>query len=52
MNITDKIFVVGHLGMVGSSIVRLLKKLGWKSNTSLKDGLKTTYNWYISNLNR
>lgn len=29
MNITDKIFVVGHLGMVGSSIVRLLKKLGY-----------------------
>lgn len=27
-----------------------IKELGWKSNTSLKDGLKTTYNWYISNL--
>ena len=29
MNITDKIFVAGHLGLVGSSIVRLLKKLGY-----------------------
>ena len=31
MNITDKIFVAGHLGMVGSSIVRLLKKLGYNN---------------------
>jgi GDP-L-fucose synthase len=29
MNISDKIFVVGHRGMVGSSIVRLLKRLGY-----------------------
>jgi GDP-L-fucose synthase len=29
MNITDKVFVAGHLGLVGSSIVRLLKKLGY-----------------------
>ena len=28
-----------------------IKELGWKPNTNLKDGLKTTYNWYISNLN-
>ena len=31
MNTTDKIFVAGHLGMVGSSIVRLLKKLGYNN---------------------
>lgn len=29
MNFLDKIFVAGHRGMVGSSIVRLLKKLGY-----------------------
>jgi GDP-L-fucose synthase len=29
MNISDKVFVAGHHGMVGSSIVRLLKKLGY-----------------------
>jgi GDP-L-fucose synthase len=28
-----------------------IKELGWKPNTSLRDGIKTTYNWYISNLN-
>ena len=27
-----------------------IKELGWKPNTSLRDGIKTTYNWYISNL--
>ena len=27
-----------------------IKELGWKPNTNFKDGLKTTYNWYISNL--
>lgn len=27
-----------------------IKELGWNINTCLKDGLKTTYNWYISNL--
>ena len=26
-----------------------ITKLGWKPNTNLQDGLKTTYNWYISN---
>ena len=31
MNTTDKIFVAGHLGLVGSSIVRLLKKLGYNN---------------------
>ena len=28
-----------------------INELGWKPNTSLRDGIKTTYNWYISNLN-
>lgn len=27
-----------------------ITKLGWKPNTNLQNGLKTTYNWYISNL--
>ena len=27
-----------------------INELGWKPNTSLRDGIKTTYNWYISNL--
>ena len=27
-----------------------INQLGWKPNTNLKDGLKNTYNWYISNL--
>ena len=32
----------------GSSLI--FNELGWKPNTSLRDGIKTTYNWYISNL--
>jgi GDP-L-fucose synthase len=30
MKLTDKIFVAGHTGMVGSSIIRKLKELGYK----------------------
>jgi len=29
--------------------VSLLKKLGWQASTSLEDGLKTTYAWFIAN---
>jgi GDP-L-fucose synthase len=29
--------------------VSKLNKLGWKSNTSLKQGLEDTYNWYLNN---
>ena len=25
------------------------KKIGWKSNTSLADGIKKTYDWYLKN---
>lgn len=31
MNITDRIFVAGHNGMVGSAIVRLLRKRGFEN---------------------
>ena len=31
MNIRDKIYVAGHNGMVGSSIFRSLKKLGYSN---------------------
>ena len=31
MKKTDKIFVAGHKGMVGSSILRKLKKYGYKN---------------------
>lgn len=30
--------------------VSKMEKLGWKSNIALSDGLKTTYNWYLNNL--
>ena len=30
MNKTDKIFVAGHNGLVGSSVVKILKKKGYK----------------------
>ena len=50
MNITDKIFVVGHLGMVGSSIVRLLKKLGYTNIlTSPKNELDLTNQQSVNN---
>jgi len=29
-----------------------IKKLGWKSETNLHDGLKQTYNWYLSKLKK
>lgn len=32
-----KIFLAGHRGMVGSSII------------SLKEGIKSTYKWYLNN---
>ena len=28
-----------------------LKKLGWKANTSVPEGFKITYNWYLNNSN-
>ena len=31
MNKTDKIFVAGHNGLVGSSVVKILKKKGYKN---------------------
>jgi len=31
MNKSDKIFIAGHKGMVGSAILRLLKKLGYEN---------------------
>ncbi len=31
MNITDRVFVAGHSGMVGSAIVRLLRKRGFEN---------------------
>ena len=32
MNTKDKIYVAGHTGMVGSAIVRELRKQGYKDN--------------------
>lgn len=55
MNINDKIFVVGHLGMVGSSIVRLLKKLGYiniltASRVELDlTNQQSVNNWFVKN---
>ena len=81
MNFNEKIYVAGHLGMVGSAIVKQLHlkdvvgydgeikfntdmpdgtskklldtskitKLGWKPTISFKDGLHSTYNWFLSN---
>ena len=31
MNINDKIYVAGHNGLVGSALVRLLQKNGYKN---------------------
>ena len=31
MNFSDKIYIAGHNGMVGSAIVRLLKKEGFEN---------------------
>ena len=30
--------------------VSKLKSMGWKPNISLKDGIKSTYEWYLSTL--
>jgi len=50
MNISDKIFVAGHRGMVGSSIVRLLKKLGYTNIlTSTKNELDLTNQQSVNN---
>jgi len=55
MNIDDKIYVAGHLGMVGSSIIRLLKKLGYtnlltvsRSELDLKNQQEVN-NWFSKN---
>ena len=29
-----------------------LKKLGWEYKTSLHDGIKLMYNWYLENINK
>ena len=50
MNISDKIFVAGHRGMVGSSIVRLLKILGYTNIlTSSKSELDLTNQQSVNN---
>ena len=28
----------------------LINSLGWNSSTSLKDGLKKTYSWFLENI--
>ena len=30
---------------------KINKKLKWKSKTRLRDGLKNTFDWYLSNMN-
>lgn len=30
--------------------VKLINKLGWKSNINLEDGIRSTYDWYLDNL--
>jgi len=32
--------------------VSRLEKLGWKAKTTLKDGLQTTYQWFLANQNK
>ena len=32
--------------------VQRINKLGWRHQTSLEDGIKRTYNWYLENLNK
>jgi GDP-L-fucose synthase len=55
MNKTDKIYIAGHNGLVGSSIVRLLKKLGYNnlltadfSDLDLRNQLQVN-NWFVKN---
>ena len=96
MNKNDKIYIAGHRGLVGSAIVRNLKKnaynnlilrtskeldltnqadvyqffetekpdgtprklldvskldqTGWKAKTGLMDGIQTTYDWFVANI--
>lgn len=48
----NKIYVAGHYGMVGSSIVRhqldvtRISQLGWKAKTSLEDGIVKAHQDY------
>ena len=37
----DKAFLLSHF-------LTILRKLGWKPKTSLEEGIKTTYEWYVS----
>jgi GDP-L-fucose synthase len=30
--------------------VRRVSELGWKAKTSIEDGIKATYNWYLDNI--
>lgn len=55
MNKTDKIYIAGHNGLVGSSIVRLLKKLGYNnlltadfSDLDLRNQLQVN-DWFVKN---
>lgn len=55
MNKTDKIYIAGHRGLVGSSIVRLLKKLGYNnlltadfSDLDLRNQLQVN-DWFVKN---
>jgi len=55
MNNTNKIYIAGHKGLVGSAILRLLQKLdnnklfnmGWRPKVKLENGLKEAYEWYV-----
>ena len=39
INIDSKIFIAGHKGMLGSSILRILKKRGYKNLITIKKKL-------------